>query len=91
MNKILSKIKDLNQSIFRLILFIITLIIILYLFPRQVKFKYEFTKGKPWLHESIIAPFDFSIIKSENELTKEREIIISQHLPIFNYSKQYKL
>ncbi len=87
MNKILSKIKDLNQSIYRLILFIITLIIILYLFPRQVKFKYEFTKGKPWLHESIIAPFDFSIIKSENELTKERDIIRSQHLPIFNYSE----
>lgn len=88
MNKILSKIKDLNQSIFRLILFIITLIIILYLFPRQVKFKYEFTKGKPWLHESIIAPFDFSILKSEDELTKERDIIRSQHLPMFNYSEQ---
>ena len=86
MNKVLSKIKDINQSIFRLSLFIATLIIILYLFPKQVKFKYEFTKGKPWLHESIIAPFDFSILKSEDELAKERDIIRSQHLPIFNHA-----
>ena len=87
MKNILSKIRYSNQPILRLGLFILTLVVILYLFPRQAKFKYEFTKGKPWLHESIIAPFDFSVLKSENELSKEREIVESQHLPIYNYSE----
>ena len=88
MKSILSKIKDSNGSFFRFLLFFLTLVIILALFPKQVKFKYEFTKGKPWLHESIIAPFDFSILKSKNELKREREIIRSQHLPIYNYSER---
>jgi putative nucleotidyltransferase with HDIG domain len=87
MKNILSRIIDVNEPIFRFLLFGLTLVIILYLFPRQAKFKYEFTKGKPWLHESIIAPFDFSVLKSESELSKEHEIVESQHLPIYNYSE----
>ena len=86
MKNILSKVRDNHEQIFRLFLFVITLVIILYSYPRQVKFKYEFTKGKPWMHESIIAPFDFSVLKSEIEINKEQEIIKSQHLPVFNYS-----
>ncbi|MDA1009441.1 MAG: hypothetical protein O3C42_02665, partial [Bacteroidetes bacterium] len=87
MKNILSKFRDSNEPNFRLFLFVLTLVFILFLFPRQTKFKYEFTKGKPWLHESIIAPFDFSILKSDNELSKERKIVASQHLPIYNYSE----
>ena len=87
MKNILSTIIDVNEPIFRFLLFGLTLVIILYLFPRQATFKYEFTKGKPWLHESIIAPFDFSVLKSESELSKEHEIVESQHLPIYNYSE----
>ncbi|MDA0890422.1 MAG: HDIG domain-containing protein [Bacteroidetes bacterium] len=87
MKNILSKFRDSNEPNFRLFLFVLTLVFILFLFPRQTKFKYEFTKGKPWLHESIIAPFDFSILKSDNELSKERKIVVSQHLPIYNYSE----
>ena len=87
MKNILSKFRDSNEPNFRLFLFVLTLVFILFLFPRQTKFKYEFTKGKPWLHESIVAPFDFSILKSNNELSKERKIVVSQHLPIYNYSE----
>ena len=87
MKNILSKFRDSNEPNFRLFLFVLTLVFILFLFPRQTKFKYEFTKGKPWLHESIVAPFDFSILKSDNELSKERKIVVSQHLPIYNYSE----
>ena len=83
----LSRIRNKDESNFRLFLFFFSLILILYLFPRQAKFKYEFTKGKPWLHETIIAPFDFSILKSEIDLDREKEIVKSQHLSIYNFNK----
>jgi len=85
--KFLYKLRNKHESIFRLFLFFFSLILILYLFPRQAKFKYEFTKGKPWLHETIIAPFDFSILKSESDLDKEKEIVKSQHLSLYNFNK----
>ena len=57
MKNILIKIRDNHEQLFRIFLFLLTLAIIVYVFPRQAKFKYEFTKGKPWMHETIIAPF----------------------------------
>lgn len=86
MKKILIKIRDNHEQLFRVFLFLLTLAIIVYAFPKQVKFKYEFTKGKPWMHETIIAPFDFSILKSAEEIRKEREIVNLEHTPIFIYN-----
>jgi len=86
MKNILIKIRDNHEQLFRIFLFLLTLVIIVYVFPRQAKFKYEFTKGKPWMHETIIAPFDFSILKSVDEIKREQEIINSEHSPIFNYN-----
>ena len=86
MKNILIKIRDNHEQIFRVSLFLLTLALIVYAFPRQAKFKYEFTKGKPWMHETIIAPFDFSILKSVEEIDSEKDIINKQHAPIFNFN-----
>jgi len=49
--------------------------VIVYLFPKEGKFRYEFQKNKPWLHEDLIAPFDFAINKSESEIYSEKDVI----------------
>ncbi len=86
MKNIFIKIRENHEQLFRISLFLLTLLVIVYVFPRQAKFKYEFTKGKPWMHETIIAPFDFSILKSNDEIRSETEIIYSEHTLIFNYN-----
>ena len=86
MKNILIKIRNNHEQLFRIFLFLLSLAVIVYFFPRQAKFKYEFTKGKPWMHETIIAPFDFSILKTIDEIKIEQEIIRSEHTPIFNYN-----
>ena len=86
MKNILVKIRNNHDQLFRILLFLLALVVIVYVFPRQAKFKYEFTKGKPWMHETIIAPFDFSILKSLDEIKIEQEIIRLEHTPIFNYN-----
>ena len=86
MKKILIRIRENHEQLFRISLFLLTLVVIVYVFPRQAKFKYEFTKGKPWMHETIVAPFDFSILKSNDEIKREKEIIHAEHTLIFNYN-----
>ncbi len=55
-----------NQALFyKIFLFIITAVLIVYLLPKGGKFKYEITKGKPWQYENLYAPFDFAILKSD--------------------------
>ena len=55
-----------HQSfIYKIILFLITTVCLVYLFPRSGGFKYSFQTGKPWPYETLLAPFDFPIAKSE--------------------------
>ncbi|MCK4663724.1 MAG: HDIG domain-containing protein [Bacteroidales bacterium] len=82
MNK---KIKRYYNMVYKIILYIISFIIILYLFPTQGKFRYEFQKGNPWKHESFIAPFDFAIKKSDNEIKNEKDSLLKDFMPYFQY------
>lgn len=75
-----------NQSlIYKGFLFLASTILIVYLFPKGGKFKYEFQKGKPWQYENLQSPIDFPIYKSEAELKEEKEEIILNHIRYFRY------
>ncbi|WP_191859688.1 HD family phosphohydrolase [Hanstruepera ponticola] len=66
-----------NHSLgYKLLLFVCTTFLIVYLFPKSGKFKYNFEKGKPWQSESLQAPFDFAIKKSDAEIANEKQEII---------------
>jgi len=63
-------------------------LIITFFFPREKKFRYEFQKGKPWMHEVMIAPFNFPIYKLDNEIKSETDSLLINYKPFFNfYSK----
>ena len=89
MKKFISFIRHSYPEIYKGILFCIAVAAIVYIFPKQGKFKYEFQnlKGKPWLHEDLIAPFDFAIKKSTEELQKEKSEIISNSKPYFKFEQ----
>jgi hypothetical protein len=59
--------------------------IVVYIFPRQGKFQYEYAKGKPWRHATLIAPFDFAIHKTQAELKIERENALQNFKPFFTF------
>ena len=71
MRDLLEKIRHNYQLILRGIVAIISIAAIVFIFPSEVKFKYEFQKAKPWLHDNLIAPFDFPIFKAELELQED--------------------
>ncbi|MEP0132956.1 MAG: HDIG domain-containing metalloprotein [Eudoraea sp.] len=75
-----------NQSlIYKYILYVISIACIVFFFPRGGKFKYEFQKGKPWQYENLYAPFDFSIKKTADEITEERNAIERDQVDYYRY------
>jgi putative nucleotidyltransferase with HDIG domain len=72
----------LRQDVFKYALMFVCVCVIVISLPKGRKFKYEFDKGKPWMHEQLIAPFDFAIEKSKQEIENEKREITSQ-LPAF--------
>lgn len=73
-----------HSLIYKGLLFICATFLIVYLFPKSGKFKYDFEKGKPWQSESLQAPFDFAIKKSDDEIKAEKKTISDQSVLYFN-------
>ena len=87
MSKTVNKLYKHNTTIYKVILFLITTVAIVYLFPKGGQFKYEFTKGKPWQYDNLYAPFDFAIDKSEEEIEEEIKAIEEAAKLYFQFNK----
>ncbi len=72
-----------QSFIYKVILFLTTVFCLVYLFPRSGGFKYNYQAGKPWPYETLLAPFDFPIAKSEEELNAERQAVAQESPLIF--------
>ncbi len=51
---------------------VVLFVVLTVLFPRTAKFSYDYRKGSPWSHETLIAQFDFPILKTDEQLREER-------------------
>ena len=70
-----------QNILYKSILILSSSLLILYLFPIGGQFKYEFQKGRAWQYPSYYAPFDFSILKSEQEVKADQEAALSSLKP----------
>jgi len=83
MKHIISYLRANIKGILRIFYLIATITVIVYLFPREGKFRYEFQRGKPWLHEDLYAPYDFPVYKTAEELQAEKDSILKDFKPYF--------
>jgi putative nucleotidyltransferase with HDIG domain len=87
-NKLMGSIRNQHELIFKVLLFAIAITVVVFLLPKEAKFKYEFQKNKPWVHQDLLAPFDFAINKTEKELLAEQqEIEINRFFYFTNENK----
>lgn len=66
-------------------LFLTTLLIILLLYPNIKHFRYSYQTGKPWQYETLYAPFQFPIKKTEYQINSEKERLLSQATPYYDF------
>lgn len=83
MNKFLSYLRDRYAMLSKIILFVFSILILVFALPKEGKFKFEFSKGKPWMHGNLIAPFDFAILKTSDEIKAEKELLLEKLVPYF--------
>ena len=56
-------------------------LLILYIFPFGGQFKYEFQKGRAWQYSDFYSPFDFSILKTDEEINNDKEEVLKSLKP----------
>ena len=79
-NNFIDNIRNKHELIFKVLLFLVAIFLVILLLPKEAKFKYEFQKNKPWVHQDLLAPFDFAINKTDQELAEEQLKIKNNHL-----------
>ncbi len=84
MKDFINKLYRNHSLIYKCLLFIITTFLIVYLFPKSGKFKYDFEKGKPWQSEDLQAPFDFAIRKTDKEISSEKQKVVDNGVLYFD-------
>ncbi|MBC8321449.1 MAG: HDIG domain-containing protein [Bacteroidetes bacterium] len=88
MNTLFSKIQHNYYEILKVLLFILAIVIVLWVSPKESIFKYEFQIGKPWSHSDLIAPFDFAILKTPEQIEAEKMQVLSDFIPYFSYNDE---
>lgn len=74
-----------NQSkIYKGLLFTFITLFIVYLIPIENQFSYDFSKGDTWGYESLYAPFDFAIIKSQSEIEADKRRLRKEAIVYFD-------
>src|SRR4030042_4806076 len=87
MKRILKFVFNYRNEILTISLFAVAGVILVFLFPWQGKFRYEFQKNQPWQHDEYIAPFDFPIYKPAFEINSERDSLLRNFKLYFRYQE----
>ena len=72
-----------KQHLFIAAVFVVVIVTICLLFPREKAINIEFSMGKPWRYEQLTAPFDFVITKSESALQRESAEVLASQRPYY--------
>ena len=63
-------------------------IFISFLFPSNLKFKYDFKKGDLWHYSDLNAPFEFPILKNADEIIEEKKKLETEHAAFFEWNTE---
>lgn len=64
----------------------VVFLLLLVCMPRSSKPAFEYRKGQPWKYESFIAPFDFPILKTQEQIQEELSRSSAPAIPYYRYS-----
>ena len=90
-NKPNKKRTRIKTKVFVPLVFVIAILFITYIFPRQSNFKYTFSEGRPWQYGLLTAPFDFPIYKPAAQLKAEQDSILEFYEPYFEVNEDIVL
>lgn len=69
----------------RTLLVLITVLLIVWVLPRNESKQFRYDIGKPWMYGSFIAKFDFPIYKTDEAIKEQEDSLLETYQPYYNY------
>lgn len=84
----INEIRNRHDLFYKIFLFLACISLIVYLFPKEATFKYEFQKNQPWKYETLIAPYDIPVYRTDTEVEKDRKEIRENKKMYFSFDSE---
>ena len=65
--------------------FVVLVAVLTLAMPRHGEFEYHYRKGGKWNYETLVAPFSFPILKTQEQIEQEKERLGSTYVPYYKY------
>jgi putative nucleotidyltransferase with HDIG domain len=62
---------------------LVSITVIVYALPKQAKFGYEYEKGRIWNQKDLISPYNFAILKTNQEIEADQKTALATVTPIY--------
>ncbi|MDB5062446.1 MAG: transrane family protein [Mucilaginibacter sp.] len=62
---------------------LVSITVIVYALPKQAKFGYEYEKGRIWNQKDLISPYNFAILKTNQEIETDQKTALATVTPIY--------
>ena len=85
MSNFFKRMNKYTRTFYWYLVFLVTSGLLFLVLPGEPRFRYEYQKGTPWNHENLVAPFDFAILKTQEDLEKDRQEQLKAIIPYFTY------
>ena len=70
----------------RAVLSLVTIAVIVLLLPRRQSKLFNYEVGQVWRYPALNAQFDFPVFKTDEAIKAERDSVVRQYQPYFNYN-----
>ena len=68
-------------------MFLCVFIITIFL-PKQVRFRFEYEKGKTWMQKDLYSPYNYAIQKTSEEIEEDKNEVLNSVLPVYQYDSE---
>lgn len=75
----------------RIGLIVVTTLVIVWFLPRNEGKQFAYEIGEPWHYGTIIAKYDFPVYKTDEALAKEKDSLLRNFQPYYNYDSQVEI
>lgn len=76
------------SSALKIVIMALCVLIVTIFLPKQARFKFEYEKGKVWMHEDLISPYNFAIQKTPLEISTDKDQILKSINPVYQNNQE---
>ena len=73
-----------KQRAYKIALFLLTAVLIVYLLPHDRKLNYSYSLGRPWKHELLTTAYAFPILKDKAQVEAEQDSVLRAFQPFYS-------